>query len=375
MDDLPLKVLLLAGRFEVRGSSSYTLRLAENLDKHGVMAEIVCCDALSVEPEKCVSLGIREYRYLHAPLVGRFVRDLLRRDFLSDPPDLIHVQSRTMMAEGTWLSRKLDRPLVLTLHDYLQPSEQLRFDLQHGRRVIAVSDSVQDALLKQTGLAGELVSVIHGGVDRPTPAETSPVLDPDHVPVLGTAGPLEAVKGFPFFLGAAQKVLATGRDVEFLVSGAGPEEINLRRLARELDITSRVTFIPNLSDFSDSLSAMDIFCLTSLSQGLGTIMLEAMALGKPVIATRVGGVDTIVHDNQTGLTVPPADSSRLAERMLELLGDPVRARALGEAGRQTVRAQFGVEKMVARTAELYRRVLEKEEGTKYVVQTPLNLAE
>ena len=76
-------------------------------------------------------------------------------------------------------------------------------------------------------------------------------------------------------------MLATGRDVEFVIAGAGPEEENLRRLARELQIADHVTFVPNLSDFGEALVAMDIFCLPSLQQGIGTIMLEAMASRDP----------------------------------------------------------------------------------------------
>jgi glycosyltransferase involved in cell wall biosynthesis len=206
------------------------------------------------------------------------------------------------------------------------------------------------------------VTVIHSGVDAPQKVEGAPILDPGHTPVVGTAGPLEAVKGIPFFLGAAQKVIAVNKNVQFLVSGAGPEEANLRRLARDLGIAEQVTFAPNLVDLFTSLSAMDIFCLPSLRQGLGTIMLEAMALGRPVIATGVGGVYSAVRDNETGLVVPPSDSRRLAERILELLEDPLRARALADAGRRQVLEEFSVQRMVKETAELYREVLATREA-------------
>jgi glycosyltransferase involved in cell wall biosynthesis len=85
-------------------------------------------------------------------------------------------------------------------------------------------------------------------------------------------------------------------------------------------------------------------------------MLEAMARARPVIATGVGGVYSAIRDNETGLVVPPSESGRLAERILELLDDPLRARAIGEAGRRLVREEFGVGRMVERTAELYRAV-------------------
>ena len=183
------------------------------------------------------------------------------------------------------------------------------------------------------------------------PADLSPPLEPGHFPVVSTAGPLEAIKGIPYFLGAARQVLASRRDVEFLVAGAGPEEANLRRVARELDIADRVTFVPYVLGFSDSLAATDIFCLPSLQQGLGSIMLEAMALGRPVIATGVGGVSSVIRDGETGLIVPPQNSGELARRIIELLDQPARARAMGAQARKLVVEQYSVDTMVHRTAQ------------------------
>ena len=352
-----MKVLLFAGRFEVRGSSVYTLRLALNLEKHGITSRIVTPNAQLVDAARKASVVISEYPQIRFPVWGRVVMQLMLRDLQADPPDLIHVQSRNVLMHGAWLARQLRRPFVLTVHDYLGPRERLRFDRQWGRRIIAVSDSVRSELLQRTRLPEDLVVLIHSGVDAPETLHVMPVLDPSHVPVVGTAGPLEGVKGLPFFLGAAQKVLAVRQDVQFLIAGAGPEEKNLRRLARELGITDHVTFVPNVLDFTHSLHAMDVYCLPSLRQGLGTIMLEAMALARPVIATAVGGVYSVLRDGETGLIVPPRDSGRLAERILELVSDPVRARALGEAGRRLVRAEFNVEKMVSQTAQLYGEAL------------------
>lgn len=351
------RVLLLAGRFSVRGSSAYTLRLAEHLPEVGFLPRLICPNASIVEPVLRRQLGIQEFPYLQTPVIGRVVLSLLERNLKGDRPHLVHVQSRNAAQQGLWLARHLRCPYILTVHDYMQPREVLRVDLHWCRRIIAVSESVRADLLARTGLPAELVSVIHSGVDCDVTEEQTEILPPGRIPVIGTAGPLEAVKGFPFFLGAAARVLRTGRDVEFVIAGSGPEEDNLRRLARELQIAEHVTFIPNLSDFAEALLAMDIFCLPSLQQGIGTIMLEAMALGRPVIGTRVGGVYRVIRDGETGLLVPPSDSVRLAERMIELLDDPERARAIGAAAQAEVRQEFSVEQMVQRTAALYREVL------------------
>ncbi len=355
-----LKVLLVAGPFEVRGLSANTLRLAEGLASHQIEAAIITPNADRIAPCRRERLAVSVYPRLTFPIWGRVIRESILRELAANPPDLVHVQSWSMYRFGSWLARRLGRPYVLGVHVHLPPHVRVHFNRQWGRRIIAVSQSVKSELLSRTSIPQELVNVIHAGVDVPDSPALPAVLTPGRLPVVGTAGPLEAVKGHVFFLGAAQRVAAAQPETEFLVAGAGPEEENLRRLARELGINHNVTFAYNLYDFSTSLAAMDIFCLPSLRQGLGTIMLEAMALGRPVIASGVGGIYSVIRNNETGLVVPPSDNTALAERILELLHDPVRARAIGEAGRQLVREEFGVERMVAQTAELYREILASE---------------
>jgi glycosyltransferase involved in cell wall biosynthesis len=355
-----LKVLLVTGPFQVRGSSANTLRLAEGLAAHHIEATIVSPNADCVAPCRRERLALHVYPWLNFPVWGRVVRESIIGDLADSPPNLIHVQSWGMHRLAAWLARRLARPYVLGIHGYPPAQGRLYFNRQWGRRIIAVSQSAKSELVSRTSLPPEFVSVIHAGVDVPDAPSTPPIFAPDRLPVVGTAGPLEAAKGHVFFLGAAQRVAAVHPEAEFLIAGAGPEEDNLRRLARELGLNRNLTFASNLYDFSSALTAMDIFCLPSLRQGLGTIILEAMALGRPVIATGVGGIYGLVRNNETGLVVPPSDSVTLAERILELLNDPVRARAIGEAGRVLVREEFGVERMVAQTAALYREVLATE---------------
>jgi glycosyltransferase involved in cell wall biosynthesis len=351
-----LRVLLLAGRMEIRGSCTYTLRLAQHLADCRIAAALVSTDLQRIDPKTRSKLRAREYRRMETPLWGWIVRGRLLRDLREHPPALIHVQTHRALALGNWLARQLERPFVLTVHAHLLPRERLVVDRHWCRRIIAVSQSVRDDLVERRKFPAELVTVIPAGVDVSCQIEVPAVLDPGHTPVIGTASPLEAVKGVPYFLGAARQVLDVRPDLEFLVAGAGPEEANLRRVARQLQIEEKVTFVPYLADFTDSLGAMDIFCLPSLQQGLGTIMLEAMALGRPVIATDVGGVPSAVRDGETGLIVPPGDSRALARRMLELLENPARARAIGAAARQCVAEEFNVTRMVFQTAELYQEI-------------------
>lgn len=353
--DFPF-VLLLADSFSMRGTSAYTLRLAEQLPQHGFRVQVACPCARMVQLDQRAELPIVEYPHLLAPVWGQVVRRWLLADLRDDVPALIHIQSRHLLSLGTWLARRLRCPFMLTVHDFLPPRGRLPFSVNWGRHIIAVSEAVRSELQQRTKLKPELLSVIPNGVDAP-PESPRPIFEPHRTPVIGTAGPLEAVKGFPFFLGAAQRVTAAGVATEFLIAGAGPEEANLRRLARDLQIADRVTFVPNVLDLTTSLSAMDIFCLPSLRQGLGTLMLEAMSLGRPVIASHVDGVDSIVRDNETGLLVPPSNSEALAQRMLELLHDPFRARHLADTASQLVRRDFSTARMAQQTVAVYEKVL------------------
>ncbi len=118
------------------------------------------------------------------------------------------------------------------------------------------------------------------------------------------------------------------------------------------------------------LSAMDVFCLPSLQQGLGVMMLEAMALGRPVIASGVGGVLSVIEDNRTGLIVPPSDSRSLADRILELLIHPDKARQLASAGREMVKAQFNETRMLDEYIQVYQEVRDRQ--TKQPAIVPLS---
>ncbi|MBI3866701.1 MAG: glycosyltransferase family 4 protein [Planctomycetia bacterium] len=357
MSDAEPRVLLLAGRFEVRGSSAYTLRLATGLPRHAYAPHVITPDAGALDAAGTAQLSMREFSQLANPVLGGIAKYFLLRELLRDPPQLIHVQSHHVLRLGRWLARRMNLPYVLTVHEHVASHSRLPIDAGRCRQVIVVSESVRDDVIAGGRIPSDLVTVIPSGVDVETPSGLPLPLEPGHVPVIGTASPLEAVKGIPYFLGAARQVLDVRSHVEFLVAGAGPEEANLRRVTRELGITEKVTFVPNIRRFTDALVATDIFCLPSLQQGLGTTMLEAMALGRPVIATAVGGVASVIRDGQNGLVVAPGNSRELANKMIELLDNPPRARAIGNQARRLVVDEYNVATMVDRTVEVYRNAL------------------
>lgn len=350
-------VIMAAGPLQVRGTSSYTIRLAAQLPEFGFNPTIITPDCSALPDEVRPAAPIHEFGLLDSPLFRKLATRLITRDVTALNPRLVHIQSRHAFSFGTQLARRLGVPAILTLHDFDSTHSRLATSVGSIPRIVAVSSSVRDALVNEHGVADELVKVIHSGVPVPDLVDNAEILAAQRTPVIGTAGPLEASKGLPYFVQAARNVLDAGHDAEFLIAGAGPEERRLRALSRQLNLTKHITFMPNLPDFRPAIRAMDVFCLPSLTQGLGTVMLEAMALGRPVIATDVGGISSIVSDGETGLMVPASDSDRLSERVLELLADPIRARAIGSAARQRVVDAFDSRRMLELTVAEYHAVL------------------
>ena len=350
-------ILLLAGRLEVRGRTSQLLHLARRLPERGLKVQLLCPDASRLGRELTQGIPVREAPALEWPLLHRAAWRWLLWELDDSPPDLIHIYQRRMLPFGTWLARKLRRPYVVTFHDFLRPGEKLVIDHILCRRYLAVSEPIRDQLLAEPRYPDELIEVIHSGVDTEFAFEAPELLVPGRAPVIGTAGPLEFDKGHDVFLRATPLILQACPTAQFVIAGTGPEEPRLRQLVRDLKMSEYVTFVSGMADLSVSIEAMDIFVLPSLRQGLGTIMLEAMARSRPVIATSSGGVYQIVREGVTGLLVPPSNTETLATRIIELLHNPEKARQLGQAAREHVRSEFRVEEMVEKTAAMYRAVM------------------
>jgi glycosyltransferase involved in cell wall biosynthesis len=141
-----------------------------------------------------------------------------------------------------------------------------------------------------------------------------------------------------------------------ILAGDGPDRPALAALARELGLR-RAMFLGWRGDAADILADIDLQVLPSRWEGFGLVALEAMALAKPVVASRVSALPEIVVPDQTGLLVSPGDPAELADAIRILLSDPQRAAGLGRAGRERVKAEFPVDKMAARTADVYRALV------------------
>lgn len=349
-------VWLVSATFEPRGSSLYTLRLAQHLGRYGFHAVVVCESDDRIPPRIRAKLDVRTSPNMRSRLFGGAAIRRLARE-TTRPPHLIHSQRRGLERVGAAFADAFDVDHILTIHNALQGEAPLGISTRDLSAVVAVSPSVQRTLVLDGGIPEDLVHVIASGVDVPEALRVPPIREADAVPIVGTASALEPNKGILYFLMAAELILSSGHDVEFVVAGSGPDEDVLRRAAQNLDIANRVTFATHIASYTQILDTFDVFVLPSLEQGLGTIMLEAMALGKPVVATRVGGVADFVVDGEHALLIEKENHVVLADKIEFLLDFPEKARRLAVNGQELVRRKFSTERMVAETADLYRRVL------------------
>jgi glycosyltransferase involved in cell wall biosynthesis len=182
----------------------------------------------------------------------------------------------------------------------------------------------------------------------------------DHArPVVGTVGRLEDRKGHDQFLNAIRRLAATGNGTspQGLIVGDGPLRAALEAHAAALGPAGRVRFTGTVADVRPLLAAMDVFVLPSWAEGMSNALMEAMAAGRPVVATAVGGNTEVVSDGKTGVLVPPGDPDAIARAVDELLRDPDRATRLGAAARDDVTRRFGARARVAELERLYEERL------------------
>lgn len=357
MADSSLRVLLMDGELSFRGSSLLTLRIARGLERRELDTALVCTGCEGIEESLLRGVRLHEIPGYTLPIWGRFVLRTIYRDLKEQRPDVIHLQDSRLLSQGAVLARKLNRPLIASVGDQQEAASIfLRRPIPQLKMLISVSDSVQSQIPGLGALEGVQRRVILPGVDIPSGAAVDLPLDDDRPPVIGMAGPLEAVKGASFFLRACHRVVEAGQDIRIVIAGSGPEEHSLRQLAGSLNLSRRLTFVDGGVSMQGYLPAIDIFCLPSLQQGLGVMMLEAMALGRPVIASGVGGVTSVIEDRVTGLIVPPSDSVSLSERILELLRQRDFARQLAAAGQELMRTKFSEQRMLDELLEVYRDV-------------------
>jgi glycosyltransferase involved in cell wall biosynthesis len=288
---------------------------------------------------------------------------LLRRH----SPDLFHAHLSAPLAAKWGLSAAvLARvPTVATVQlvPSFEPDRAARLQLRllaaRVDRYIAVSDDIARELSGRFGWPARKITVVRNAVDverfeRPPSADLRAELSGGRdLPIVLTCARLGDQKGHPVLFRAAAEV----PEATFVLAGDGPLRGELEAEAARLGLGERVVFLGRRTDIPDLLAACDVFALPSLFEGTSLAVLEAMAAGRAVVSSSIGGTDELIEDGVSGLLVPPGDAAALGGAIQRLLGDAELRASMAARARRRAHTEFTRQEMAKRVERVYTEVL------------------
>ena len=362
--------------FEQGGSERQALQLVRHLQESGHSGVRLAClqnkGPLRGEADR---LGLREIP--EYPLTSFYDRNFvtqlrrLARFLKENEIDVVHTHdfyTNVFGMAAAAMARVRARLAYKGETDGFRTSAQKRLErgaFRLAHRVIANSDAVRKQLIRE-GAPAEKVVKHYNGLDLKritvqSDAKRDDILGmlalPDRRLVTIVANLQHVVKDHPTFLRAAARVRAAIPDAAFVIAGEGKLMDGLRELTAQLGLERDVFFIGRCGKVAELLSVSDVCALSSTAEGFSNSILEYMAAARPVVVTDVGGAREAVIEGETGYIISAGDDQHMAERMVELLRDPKRARAMGERGRATVAEKFSCERHLVNTLDLYFEVL------------------
>jgi len=240
-----------------------------------------------------------------------------------------------------------------TLNDY--------YTRKYFDRIVTVSEDLRRRLSKKFPSAKLLT--FHNAIDPAKLAirrstqeiRTELGIRDDHI-LIGSAGRMVPVKGYDRFIMMAKIIRDKSPKTSFILAGEGPQREALMKMAAEQGLGGAIVFTGFRDDVYDIINSLDIFVISSLHEGIPMVLLEAMAFGKPVVATAVGGIGEVIEDGVSGMLVPTDDPSALAESCLRLIADSKLRQSLSQQSRLRIEREFSINTLRRRMVELYENL-------------------
>ncbi|MBD3290493.1 glycosyltransferase [candidate division KSB1 bacterium] len=368
MKNKPPKILHIDTGKAWRGGQQQVAYLFEGMLEKGLDTALVC------QPDSELENYCKERTLPYFPLRMRGEIDIiagLRIALLCRKLRfrILHLHTAHAMAIG--LFAKLFYPTLkliavrrVDFHINKNLLSQLKYKTRLLDVIVCISDGIKKVLLED-GLPAEKLITIHSGIDKykfkhlELPPDFRQQLGiPEQDVVVGTIAAIAGHKDYPNLLKTARIVLDKRENVTFCAVGEGPDEKQVFGLARDLQLGDRFIFTGFRKDLGSFLKMFDIFVLASKKEGLGTSILDAQAMGLPVVGCDTGGIPEAVKHEQNGLLVPPRNEQALADALLRLIDDSQLREQLGQTGRKTVE-QFSIERTIKKNLKLYQKLHEE----------------
>jgi glycosyltransferase involved in cell wall biosynthesis len=375
-DRRPIRVLQLITSLERGGAENHLLALLTHANRQAFALEtaVLCGEGELVPHFRAAGIPVHllQARNRFDPVaLGRLVR--LLRDH---PFDIVHSHLfRADIYAGLAVARLGEhRPLLVsTRHNddrfFLNPFVGLVHYAISARQdlIIAISDHIARFTVARGVRDPARVRRVYHGLEPPV----TRALEREGLRIrselgisadaflVGNVGRLALQKGQRHLIAAMPLLLERVPRAHAIIAGGGDLEDFLKELANEMGIAERVHVLGPRKDVPELMHAIDVFAMPSIWEGFGLVLLEAMAAGRPIVASRVATIPEVVVDGETGILVPAGDPLALAEALATLADQPRLARQYGEAGRERLRSRFSIEKMVGDTELLYRELVDE----------------
>lgn len=364
-----INILYIIWSLDIGGEEVILLELVKRLNKSKYQT-LVCSlspfnDLIEEFRKNGIKVAIIEKRFKFDLAIIPKLMKLMKRYKI----DLVHTLASTANYWGRLSARLKGIPIILAKEANLEVkrsyiANQIDRYLSFFTDVIIVNSSAtKEFLVKKKGIKPDKIIMIHEGIDVSefnmqidcSPQKREFNIGKD-TPVVGIIGRLAPQKNHKMFLDAARIIFERLPQTKFLIVGGGALRETLESYSRKLGLASNVLFTgarEEREDIIEMYKIIDVFALSSSWEGSPYVLKEAMAAGKPIVATDVGGNSEIVTDGETGYIVPPENPEAFVEAILKILEDKELAKKMGLAGRRRMEQYFSVEKMVQQVEELY----------------------
>ena len=371
---MPLVVAELAGSAAYGGGERYLELLFERLDRTQYRPLLICPEPGSFVG-RMEARGVETHLVHLSPLLNPLALWRLTRLLVRERVTILQTHGARANFYGRIAGRLAGVPIIIsTVHNSLKDYEvslltrwfyitALRLTLPLVHRIICVSNSNRRDQIDECPAAAARIQTVYNGVDplafpsQPNRQKVREELGIVSGPVLVMIARLAEAKGHCFLLQALPNLIKAWPNLCCVFVGDGELREHLQCLAVELAVERSCCFLGVREDIADILAAADVVVLPSLSEGFPFVLLEALAMGCPVVASRVNGIPELIEDHKTGFLVSARDSHALVVAIRKVLSDPIAAMRMGAEGRALVRERFTVDRMVGNTTAIFDAAL------------------